>query len=235
MDWDEEDHPRDDDGKFASGGGGGDDDEDNDEDEYTSQPVGGESASALYEYQNYAHGKINKTLRSGESLDAKGAGYVAAIDEAFEAQKEESVYLFRGDGAGLSVAMFDSDPLPADFKVTLEDYGSPKWREAETMLNQRYAGKTFRDQAYVSTSRSEKLAMDKFVGGSYEVNRFGATGLVRISGKSKVLHVDSLTGMKAGEQEALLPRGTTFKVNMVKIDLHPDGKRVFLDWRVSVT
>lgn len=197
-------------------------------------PGGMSSADALTDYQNYAYARINETLRLGNDLDEKGKQYVAMIDKALEEQPVQSVNVWRGDGGGISVTLFEHEPLPNDFLVRRQDLHTPTGREAVRLLNDKYVGKVFRDNAYVSTSSSEHVTLDKFVSGSLEVTRFGAVGLVEIVGKSKAIDMDKMTGLVTEEQEQLLPRTTAFKIERVDIKPHPDGERLYLHWKVRV-
>jgi hypothetical protein len=211
-------------GQFCGGEGGGGD-------------TGTEamsSYSALYDYQNYAHGKINQDLREGKSSAAHDA-YVAAIDKAFSDLPARNATVWRGDGAGLSVALFEAKPLPADFKINLAKIQFPEQaRAVNDQLTAQFNGMIVEDKAYLSTSSSQKIAVDKFVPGAYDISRFGGSGLVEISGKMKALDIEKITKMGSKEKERLLPRGAKLQVESVSIQPHPDGQRVYLHWKVSV-
>ncbi len=210
-------------GEFCSGSGGA-----------SASDTGMTQYSALYDYQNYAHAKINDDLRSGATSPAHEA-YVAALDQSFEAVPERQHVLWRGDGAGLSVAMTDKNPLPADFKINASSLTFPSQRAAiNAQLSAHFNGMIFEDKAYLSTSASQAIAMEKFVSVTYDISRYGGSGLVEISGRMRALDIDKITKMGAKEKERLLPRGLKLRVNGVSAQLHPDGKRVYLHWKVSV-
>ena len=207
-------------GEFTSGEGGG------------GEPMS--SYSALYDYQNYAHGKINRDLREGHT-SADHDAYVAAIDAAFSEAPARSATVWRGDGSGLSVVLFEAKPLPGDFKVNLGGIHSLEQAHAvNEQLTAHFRGMVVEDKAYLSTSSSQKIAMDKFVPGNYDISRFGGSGLVEISGKMKSLDIEKITKMGSKEKERLLPRGTKMRIDSVSVQPHPDGERVYLHWKASV-
>lgn len=226
-----EDQPRDEDGRWTDGGG---------ESSAAEPPTVAHSMSsyeALYDYQNYAYGRINSQLREGKGLDEKGQQYVAAIDKAFDDTPTSAGKVFRGDGAGLSATLFEAYPLPNDFQINVRDFEPFNRRalaEKVKLLNDTYAGKEFLDKAYVSTSTSRTLVMDKFVDGSLDIKKYGGVGLVEISGKVKKIDMDAATARKTTEKERLLPRDTAFTIESVDVLRHPDGKRVYLHWKVKV-
>jgi hypothetical protein len=189
---------------------------------------------ALYDYQNYAYGKINASLREGKELDEKGKQYVRALDKAFEQTPITGIRVWRGDGAGISATLFEHDPLPQNFNVDLYNLNTSKGQEAVQLLNEKYVGKVFSDKAYVSTATSQRVVLDKFVFGSLNVSRFGAVGLIEITGKSKAIDMDKMTGRTTKEKERLLPRTTSFNIERVDIKPHPDGERVYLHWKVKI-
>ena len=211
-------------GEFAPKGGGG-----------TGSGSGMPGEAALLEYQNWGYSRLNEQLRTGD-LDAAAEERIAAIDSLFDDAKAKEVVVFRGDGAGLSAELFEEADLSPDFKVELEDLfkDGPYGRDVGRTLTEKLRGREFIDKAYLSTSKNRKVVDDGFVPGTFTINKFGGSGRVTIFGKTKSLDVDSITGMRAGESERLLPRGLRMRVNSVNVLPHADGKRVFLDWQVSI-
>ena len=169
-------------------------------------------------------------------MDAEAQRRTDAIDRLIDAQPLKSFGGFRGDGAALSATLFEKAGIPNDLKFTSQDFFSPGPYGADInkTLTDELKGAEFVDGAFVSTSKSQAIALDKFVPGSSTMSRYGASGLVEITGKTKALDVDAVTGMRASEQERLLPRGTKFRVKDVQVKAHPDGKRIYLHWRVEI-
>jgi hypothetical protein len=234
KDFDESLHPREpagsaEGGEFTSGDGSG---SESSTDHSASEPK--TTYEALYDYQNFAHSKINQDLRDGKT-SAEHEQYVAALDKAFAEQPARNTTVWRGDGAGLSVALTEAKPLPSNFKLNIGSIHSlSQAHEVNAQLTEHFKGMVIEDKAYLSTSKSEKIAMDKFVPGNYDMSRFGASGLVEISGKMKALDIDAITKMGAKEKERLLPRGQRLRVEGVSLQPHPDGQRVYLHWKMSV-
>jgi hypothetical protein len=215
--------PRDEDGRWTDGGAAG---------ASGSTPTDIEPVVALTEYQNYGHARVNEELRSGKTTPETSAR-VAAMDALMAEQKERDLYVVRGDGAGVSSALFESAGI-TDLNLTADSLHTEEGRAAIADLNSRMVGREFVDHAFLSTSTDPDLALDKFVPGSYSITEFGGGGLVHIVGRSKSLDVDAITGMGAGESERLLPRDTRMRVTRVDLKPHPDGKRVFLDWQMEI-
>jgi hypothetical protein len=208
-------------GEFCSGGGG----------EQSAAKTGYE---ALYDHQNHAHGKINEDLRAGKTSPEHEA-YVAAIDQAIADVPARAATVFRGDGAGFGVALAEANPLPDNFKVNLEQLTFPSQaRTINEQLTAHFRGMVVEDKAYLSTSTSQAIALDKFVPGNYDITKWTGSGLVEISGKLQALDIDKVTKMGAKEKERLLPRGLKLRVDSVSVAPHPDGHRVYLHWKVSV-
>jgi hypothetical protein len=179
---------------------------------------------ALSEYQDQGYSTINSNLRSGKK-DAVIDQKVEAIDSLFSKENVRDVYLIRGDGAGMSTQLFAHTGITKemqDAKLSLDNHDSffdkkpPSGTSWDNYLTSKLSGQVFEDKAFISTSKSESVVNKKFVdwGG---ISPHGGQGIVHISGKSKSLDVDSITGVKAGESEHLLPRGTKFKVNRVSV------------------
>jgi hypothetical protein len=214
-----EDQARDETGKWTSGGG-----------RDTTTVL--EPRTALAEYQNYAFKRVNDELRSG-TVSPETQARVQAIDKLIDEQKARNVDLVRGDGAGLSSVLFEKAGI-RNLSLTRDNFMTPESQARIEALNNKLVGMEFTDKAFVSTSASEKIALDKFVPGSSEIKEYGGSGLVHISGRVKALDVDKHTGMGAKEQERLLPRNTRLRVEGVDIQAHPDGQRIYLEWDVRV-
>ena len=233
KDFDEAEHPRvpagsQNGGEFTSGDGG------SESSSSAQSPEPMATYSALRDYQNYAHNKINKDLREGKTSPEHEA-YVAALDRAFDDVKAAKTTVYRGDGAGLGVALAEAKPLPKGFKVSLQNIAFPsEAAKVNAELTAHFGGMVVEDKAYLSTSKSQDIAMDKFVPGSHDITEWTGSGLVEVSGRMKALDIDKITKMDAKEKERLLPRGAKLRVDSVSVQPHPDGKRVYLHWKVSV-
>ena len=184
-------------------------------------------------YQDNGYIPINEQLRR-EAVTPYVQRYVDTFDAAIEAQKAKDVYVFRGDGAGVSSTLFEEAKafLPKNFNVSYNDlFNKEKIDGINTLLQNTFKGTTFRDDGFLSTSKSQQLVKDKFLNGSHNITKFGGDGLMHIVGQTKFIDIDAITDI---ESERLLPRGTTMRVDNVSVKPHPDGERVYLDWRVSI-
>lgn len=199
----------------------------------------GRQIDSLTTYQNYGYNKVNESLRSGIELDAKGKQIVKDIDKIIEEQKPKDLFVFRGDGSVLSSELFSPAGIDLDENIEslykrVEGGKGLRIDSVNAMLNKRLKGAVVEDKAFLSTSTSQEMVMEKFVPGSYKITRHGASGLVRISGKAKSVDVDSITGMGSGENERLLGRSTRLKIDNVQVLPHPDGKRLYLLWDAHI-
>ena len=172
--------------------------------------------------------EILETFRRKELEDA-----VVDIDGLIEAQPSQQVHVFRGDGGGVSVALFESRLNEMEgFNFSIEDMMDSM--AVSKKLTERFKGDVFQDKAFLSTSTDKDMALEHFVPGAYDVTQYGGSGLVEIYGATKSLNVDEITHVGAKEGERLLPRGTKLEVERVDLRPHPDGKRVYLHWVVKI-
>lgn len=243
VDWGEErfyseDQERDDHGRWTDGGGVSDATEPS---ARTRQDVMREEGRAaakhaldsLADYKNYSYRRINDSLRGTSPMTPETRADVKNIDSLFKGEKERGLLLYRGDGAAISSTLFEKagiDPGRVSIDAPVEELN-----RVEKMLNEKLVGAVFTDKAFVSTSRVEEPTINRHVPGSLELTRYGAGGLVEIYGRGKAIDVDNLSGFSGSdEKEWLLQRGTKFEIEHVNIRPHPDGKRLYLRWRVKL-
>ena len=200
REFNEEDHPRDEDGKFTFGGGGGSDSSSGDAG--GDKPSTGDKPSpsaqwtktegglserakeAIIEYTDLGE-YWNKSLRHGEKLDSEVAKHVRELDKTINNSKvTRNVVVFRGVGGGKN-----SKVSAASFRKAI--------------------GKTIVLKGYTSTSKDEESA-----------KVFGGTLLVFAVPKgSKALDLTKF----GGEEELLFPHKMKVEVVSVK------GKQVLLN------
>ncbi len=198
------------------------------------------ASDSLLSYQDNGYQSINAYLRNdpyekkivdgikaNPDHEARVNHDIKNIDSLFSKTKDSNLNVHRADGAALSAHIFEKSGVTSEMGQIrlgkaehLYDYPAPNGQSGhrgwESYFNSKMAGQTFKDDAYVSTSTSQKLVQDKFLN-PREISAYGGQGLVSITGKGKSLDVDKLTGLKSGEKERLLPRGTAFKINRVEL------------------
>src|SRR5262249_47899691 len=144
-----------------------------------SEPTAGDISAALNWYQNAGYQNLNENLREGKPLSERQAESVRAIDHQFSREpRRAGLTLYRG--AGVSATLFEGR-MPNGFNVNRANVDDPA---VATQLR-TLIGLEFQDLGYLSTSRSQKIALEKFVPGSYDITQYGGTGLVEIRGTAK--------------------------------------------------
>jgi hypothetical protein len=178
---------------------------------------------SLEGYQDGGFQKINGHLR-GEEINPKFISRAKAdirnLDLLMKKSTEDH-YLFRGDGAGISADLFEKIPnLPHNIPAEEVLFGRIQGKTYTQFLNDRLKGITFTDKAFVSTSRNSRLAMENFVGGSTSFSKYGCQGYAEIMVKrgTKLIDVEKVSLMGAGESEMMLTRGLKYKIENVIIE-----------------
>ncbi len=197
----------------------------------------------ILKYQNGAYQSINGYLR-GEDIKEDVVDKVKQDIEILDKNMSLSTndkYLFRGDGAGISSTLFDMIPnLPHD--ASLDDVlfgGKIEGKSYNDFFTEKLKGVEFTDKAFLSSSSSQSVAMDKFVYGATSFSKFGASGLVQIFApkNTKMLDVEKVSMMGAKEREFILARGTKLRVDKVSFEpLQHEGTetRFYIKWQVTV-
>jgi hypothetical protein len=212
-------------------------------------------SDSLLNYQDNGYSSINAYLRNdpyekkiidkikaNPDHEAQVNHDIKNIDALFSKVKEKEINVYRADGAALGAHLFKSTGVESEMGQIrlgkaehLYEHMAPNGQSGprgwESYFNGKLSGQTFRDKAYVSTSTSQKLVADKFLN-PREISPFGVQGLVSITGKTKSLDVDKLTGMKSGEKERLLPRNTIFRIN--RIELKTADRGFYFQYHVEV-
>ncbi len=185
-------------------------------------PTSEEARESLEGYQDGGFQKVNGYLR-GEEIDPNFIKRTKIDIRNMDFLAKPSVddyYLYRGDGAGISANLFEKlsglpHNIPAD-KVLLGKINGKTYTE---FLNNKLKGMTFTDNAFISTSKNMKLAMENFVGGSTSFSKHGSQGFAEIMVKkgTKLIDVEKVSLMGAGESEMILARGLKYKIENVLI------------------
>ena len=188
---------------------------------------------SLEGYQDGGFQKINGHLR-GEEINLKFIDRTKTDIKNLDLLMKKSTsdhYLYRGDGAGISSNLFEKIPGMPTTRIKAEKvlFERIEGKTYGQFLNSKLKGTIFKDNAFISTSRNSKLAMENFVGGSTELTKYGAQGFVEIIAPkgTKLLDVERVSLMGAKESEMILARGTKFKIEMVDIKPYPsEGREV---------
>jgi hypothetical protein len=195
-------------------------------------------------YQSHGYSLMNSYLRgeklSNPYMENQLKHDVSQIDKLFSSAKEQEVNVYRGDGAAISAHLFEKTGVLSEMGNThlyrasdMLDKTPPGGHSSwESYFNSKMAGHTFEDKAFVSTSASKELALKKFVN-PRDINGYGGQGLVSITGRSKSLNVENFTGVR-GEQERLLPRGISFKIDKVELKVHQPSESFYFHYHVKV-
>lgn len=202
--------------------------------------------SALYNYQDYHYQNINEylylrnKLDAGETLDKVDQqaydkllkneddilSHIKAIDGQFAKESVKDQHLYRTDPNLLFTMIQDNPELKNELTRLSAENKIPKNHEEyytgdgsyEKALQKHLIGETFRSGAYISTSRTLEGA-EKFGDGS-SLSASSAEARIILRGKSKGIKVDDFTGSGVEgniENETLLPRGTGFMINGIRL------------------
>jgi hypothetical protein len=195
--WNEEDHPRDPDGRFGAGSAARKEPTDKElvaiHEASLDKPLEGKERTALRNYVRVDYGPTNEALRHPERFKWQAPDHPFRVDEAARLKVMDGIFA----RTHLSRDMVTYRKVNEDVYASME----------------KHVGKTFIDKGFVSTSASINAEAVTAVHFNSEVAPKVVE--VRIPKGAKALPISHLSraGFHADEKEVLINRGTRFHVS----------------------
>lgn len=188
------------------------------------------AAQAIAAYQDYGYQTVNDGLRNGKKLDGKAKQISDGLDYAIETS-EPTKYtqtLHRADGAATTAELWEKAGLPD--KLPKSGDMADVWMENRGQIQNAMIGQTFTDKGFMSTSKDSGKASEFLSGNGY--NPYGVEAMVHINVPkgSKVLDLgDDGFIAGSGEQETILPKGSSYKITYVDFDYGTNSLSIYAD------
>ena len=202
-------------------------------------PTMEEIGKSVEGYQDGGYQSINGHLRGTEKLSPEVELAVKKdIKNISYAMKESKsdMYLFRGDGAGISADLFETVPgLPHGISAEEVLFGRIEGMTYNQYYQKKFVGKQFVDKAFLSTSKKMNVAQE-FINGSTSLSKYGVSGYAEISipKGTLLMDVEKYSTMGAGESEILLNKGLGFEITNLQFLPIQSGtsseQRIYIKW-----
>jgi hypothetical protein len=207
-----------------------------------------ETLDAARSYKNYGYAVMNRIARGipletpdqGDDMLRKSAELnIKKMDQLIGRQPTSAIKVFRGDGAAISVDLFEKTGITKELGDNLETVEQlrsrkpPSGNSWDEYFTSKLAGVVIEDKGFISTSSSEKIVKERFLNAAF-ISKYGSPGLVTIHGKSKALKLKEFYPNDP-EKEVILKRGTKMRIKSVKVGINElDGDRLFLQYDMEI-
>lgn len=188
------------------------------------------SAQAIAAYQDYGYQAVNDGLRSGKKLEGKAKEISDGLDRAFETAEPTKYQqtLHRADGAATTAELWEKTGLTGKLPKSGDKF--EVWMDHGKQIQDAMIGQTFTDKGFMSTSKDSEVAAEFISGNGY--NPYGMEAVVHINVPKglKVLDLgDDGYIAGSGEQETILPRGSSYKITYVDFNNATGSLSIYAD------